>query len=506
MVYPGPMPAYLYGRASVDPSKKGRSVSSQLTEGRALCAEHDWPIAGEFQDIDRSASRYARRARDDFEAMIEGVQSGKCRILVAFEASRYYRDIEVYIRLRNACAENGVLLCYNGTVYDLSKREDRKITAQDALNAEDEADGIRERNLRTMRQNAAKGRPHGRLLYGYARRYDQDTGELIEQYPHPERAPIVAEIFERIAAGETEYSVVQDLRKRGPRLPGIEWQQYHLVDMLRNRSYMGRRIHQGKDIREGTWKPLVDEETFNAVQQIINDPARLTTKDWSVKHLLSGIARCGECPDEPHLRVVKNRGYLSYMCDAKFDTNMREEKLDAYVEEAVITWLGSKAAVAAFRSGDEEKRAAAARLRLEQLTKQLEEARAAAGRFSQDGTPELSIASLGALEGSLAPLIEKARRQAEEVSAPPMLRSLVGQPDMEERWQDLTIEQRRMVLRLVVNIRLHKARSRGVRTIEPGRISLTFVGQPGFRSASRRVPASAPALGDGPGVGPGTGR
>src|SRR5690606_35092785 len=132
------------------------------------------------------------------------------------------------------CMAAGVLLCYNGQVYDLSKREDRKATAQDAIAAEDEAEGIRDRNLRTTRATAKKGTPHGRILYGYARRYDPDTGDLIEQYEHPDRGPIVREIFERIAAGETEYSIVQDLRGRGERLPGVEWQLYHLPTMLRN--------------------------------------------------------------------------------------------------------------------------------------------------------------------------------------------------------------------------------------------------------------------------------
>lgn len=492
LVHHGPFDAYLYGRASRDPSKKGHSVDDQMEENRALCADNGWPIVGEFPDIDRSASRHAKRTREKFEAMIEGIEAGHCRILVTWEASRFHRDLDVYVRLRRVCIEAGVLWCYNGTVYDLSKRADRKATAQDALQAEDEAEGIRDRNLRTVRLSAAKGKPHGRILWGYARRYDPDTGDMIEQYKHPERAPVVVEIFDRIAAGETEFAIVRDLRTRGLRLPGIEWEQHHLFGMLRNRSYIGRRIHQGKDVGKGTWPPLVELEVFNAVQRIISNPNRVTTKERAIKHLLSGIARCGECPNDPHLRVAKNRTYLSYGC-GNFDTNMREDKLDAYVEEAVITWLGSKAAVAAFRSTDQEKRAAAARDELQQLEDQLDDARKAATTF-KDGKPQLSIASLAAIEGQLEPLIDAARLTTEETSAPPLLRGLVGQADIDRRWEDLVIEQRRMVLRLVVNIRLYRASARGKRTIEPGRIGLTFVGQPGFKSAWRRGPAAAPAV------------
>lgn len=494
LVHPGPFPALLYGRASRDPRKRGRSVGDQLDSGRDLCDSYGWPVVEEFKDIDRSASRHARRTRDDFEALIAAIEAKKGRIVVAFEASRYYRDIEAYIRLRNACLNANVLLCYNGQVYDLSKREDRKATAQDAIAAEDEAEGIRDRVLRSTRAQAKKGLPHGRLLYGYARRYDPDTGDLIEQYPHPEQGPIVLEIFERVAAGETEYSILQDLKARGERTPGVEWSYYHLPNMLRNIGYKGRRLHRGDDFGEATWPALVPEELFDAVQEIIGDESRNTVRDYSVKHLLSGIARCGECEDHPHLRVLKSRGYLTYNCSKRFDTHMREEKLDAYVEEAVITWLGSPNAVATFRSDEQEKAAQRARIRQRALEHQLAEAREKAGSFAEDGfTPLLSVESLAALEGRLLPQIELAKREAKVTNAPPLVRRLVGNPEASEIWEDLAIEQRRTVLRAVVNIHLNKARTKGVRYIEPGRVTLTFAGEAGFRDQPRYAPAGVPA-------------
>lgn len=485
LIYTGPFDAYLYGRNSRDPKKKGRSVGDQLSEGRALCTEHDWPIRREFSDVGRSASRYAKRDREDFEEMIAGIESGDCRILVAWEASRYYRDLEVYIRLRNACMANGVLLCYNGTVYDLSKRADRKATAQDALQAEDEAEGIRDRNLRTVRLNAKAGAPHGRLLWGYARRYDVDTGDLVEQYVHPDRGPIVRDVFERVAAGQTEYSILKVLRSKGERLPGKRWEYHNIQSMLRNIGYNGRRLHQGRDAGKATWPAIVDDDLFAAVQQIVTAPERRTQDSTAVVHLLSGIARCGLCPGNPppHLKVLNNRGgILSYQCSEKYDVVIAKAKTDAYVEEAVIEYLESKAALAAFTSTEDQKRASAARARMKQLQGQLDEGRALAGHLDANGMPKLSVASLASLEASLMPQIEKAKEESERLNVPPVLRGLVGRPNVDAIWQDMTIEQRRTVLRAVVNIRLMKARAGGVRKIEPGRIVLTFYGEPGFVS------------------------
>src|SRR5688500_20304872 len=103
LVYPDTVfHALLYGRASRDPRKKGRSVGDQLDTGQDLCDAHGWPVAETFRDIDRSASRHERRARDDFEAIIAAIDAKKGRIVVAFETSRTYRTVEIYIRLRTA--------------------------------------------------------------------------------------------------------------------------------------------------------------------------------------------------------------------------------------------------------------------------------------------------------------------------------------------------------------------------------------------------------------------
>jgi hypothetical protein len=278
----------------------------------------------------------------------------------------------------------------------------------------------------------------------------------------------------------------------------VEWDYYHLPNMLRNVGYKGRRLHQGEDFGEATWPALVPEELFDQVQEIIGDESRNTVRDYAVKHLLSGIARCGECPDHPHLRVGKSRGHLVYDCSARFDTQMNKDKLDAYVEEHVAVWLASKASAAAFQSDDQEKRAERARTRKQALERQLTEAREKATTFKDDGmTPLLSIESLATMEERLLPQIAAAAEEAKQTTAPPLVRRLVGRPDAGERWDELSIEQKRTVLRKVVNIRLNKARTRGVRTIEPGRITMVYRGTPGFRDQPRyargSVPAPAPA-------------
>lgn len=484
-----PFDAFLYGRNSHDPKRKTRSVGDQLHEGRALCDQYGWPVKREFKDPGISASRHARRKREDFEEMLEGIAASECRIVVAWEASRYYRDLEVYVRLRRACFEAGVLLCYNGQLYDLSKREDRKATAMDAVSAEDESDGIRDRNLRTTRRVAKEGGPHGPAPLGYRHVYDADTGELLERVADPKKAKLVADMFQWAEEGKPLAAIARELNGRGltTRL-GKTWNARTVHIMLRNRSYIGQRVHLGS-VRDGTWDGIVDEETFANVQAILDARAKGKGHDTSVKHLLSGIPYCSVHEPVTLRWEPTTRGRNIYRCYDK-DLSIPADALEAYVEEGVLEWLSSDKAAAAFRRKPKDDKARKARVRLKTLQDQLDEARAKAKTLRPDGQGMvLSIDSLGDMEAGLVPQIEKARAEAEELHVPQLLRNLLSKPrpDVERAWNErLTLHQQRTILRMIVTIRLFKARAPGVKSIEPGRVTLTFFGEPGFKPKAAR--------------------
>ncbi|MEH0564691.1 recombinase family protein [Streptomyces scabiei] len=479
-----PYDAFLYGRNSHDPKRKTRSVNDQLGEGRSLCAEHNWPVKREFKDGGISASRHARVRRDDFEAMLDGIANGECRIVVAWEASRYYRDLEVYVRLRKACLEAGVLLCYNGQLYDLSKREDRKATAQDAIQAEDESEAIRDRNLRTTRRVADEGRPHGPAPLGYRHLYDPDSGELTARVPEPQTAELVREMFEQAEEGTPLSSIARQFNARGltTRL-GHPWTARTVHMMLSNRAYVGQRVHLGV-VRDGTWDGIVDEERFANVQAILGARRKGPGHSTAVKHLLSGIPYCAVHEPVTLKHEPTTRGREVYRC-YEGDLSIRADTFEGFVEESALTWLASDEAVAAFQSNPKDETARRARVLLKALEEQLEEARTKARTIRPDGRGMvLSIDSLGALEAGLLPQIHQARAQAKETHVPQMLRALLGQPrpDVDRAWNErMTLHQRRTVLRMIVTIRLFKARAPGVRTIEPGRVTLSYFGEPGFR-------------------------
>lgn len=530
--------AWLYGRNSDDATKSGDSVEDQLTTGRALCERQTWPILREFKDADASASRHATKARGDFEDLIATIVSspapdGVRRIVVAYNAARYYRDLEAYVRLRKACLNANVLLCYNGQVYDLSRRDDRKATAMHAVDAEDEAEGLRDQNLRTATLQADAGKPHGKLHYGYLREYAVVGGRkrCVRQYEDPVRGTFVFQALQRVDSGHSVNSVVRWLRSmpKAARADGKPWNGITARRMMLNRVYLGERVHHGEWVK-GTWDPIKGLETpegramFNRVTAKLTDPHRRTQRGTEVAHLVSHIGLCGECGDDyilsawPH----KRGGYNVLGCKDTRNVAIKEDLADAFVEEGVIEWFTRKdVARAALIPDDTEVAAKAqeAQRLINGYEEQLRDARKLAATFDPaTGRPKLSAATLADMEQSITPLVEAERTKLKApTGVSPLLMRMLTAEDPDVVWNGrpetesdpgapgLSLEQKREVIRSVVTVRLHKARHWGVRTLEPGRITLSFVGEPGFRARPRRARGNGPVLAGAPGAGEGTG-
>ena len=487
-----PLRAALYGRASSDPKKRGRSIKDQFEDCQYECDSRGWSVFDRYEDRDRSASIRATKVREDFERMVAAIEAGLIDVIVYAERSRTNRDLEVYAKLRKLCMRTGVLWCYGGRVYDLSKTSDRRDTARDALQSEEEADAIAERSLRTARLNAGRGAPHGKIPFGYTRRYDPDDGHLIGQEAHTKHADVVRDLFSRAAAQESFASLTEILRQYVP-----DASRAGLRYMLGNKTYLGIRTYNGQEMVKCQWPALIDESAFWAVQDVLHDPSRRTARDTRVEHLLSGVALCSVCAEtglvavDAGLRVKKIGGAQRYVCRQSRHVGARVDSLDAFVEVALFKWLSSDAAVAAFRTQADDTEAVRLRSRLRSMNEQLDQARRMTGEFDDDGRPALSIESLAMTERQLLPKLADTEDRLRFLTAAqdPLVDQLVGRSSAEVStvWNDeLVVAQRRHVLRRVLAVQLRPARSKGVHHLTWDRVALSFAGEPGFTARPQR--------------------
>lgn len=458
------MRALIYSRVSHDPTGRGKSVEQQTAESQAWARRESWDVV-RLVDETGSASRYARGARERWDEVLAAIERSEVDVLVTWEASRATRDLAVYAMLRDACARHHVLWAYSGTVYDLTKREDRFRTGMDALLAEDEAARTSERVQRATRARALAGQPHGRIPYGYRRQHDPNTG-AVSQHPDPETAPIVRRMHAELAAGGTLYGIAKGLTRDGvptPRPTRNGWLPATILRILTNPAHAGQRVHQGQVVGPAAWEAIVDDNTWHATQAALADPTRPKRPDTTVRHLLSGIAACGVC-DGP-LYLVRPRGYATYTCRDGGCTARSQRLLDPYVTDRVVEILQRRAAD--ITTVDTTPDVTAAADDLNGLRARL------AGFTTAAADGQVTPGSLAAIEARLLPQIRAAEQRLRVLRTPSRLAGIdLSTPA--QSWPAWSIATRRTVVRETVDIRLlpvvHPGR-RGV--IQDGTVLVT---------------------------------
>lgn len=451
------MRAVIYTRVSKDKRNRA-SVEQQEDEARLAAAALGWTISRVFVDNDVSASRHSRKAREDHAALVEFIRAGGVDVLILWESSRGDRTLTTWSGLLDLCRDLGVKIHVvdHRRTYDLTVPRDWKTLADEGVNNAYSSEETRERILRDVRAQATKGRPHGRLLYGYRRVYD-DAGHYVEQVEHPEQAAVVREAARRFRAGETLYAIAQDFQARGiptPR-PGMGWRPEQIPRLVNNPGYIAQRVHQGKVIGPADWPAILDESTYADCVARLNDPGRRTVRDNRAKHLLTGVSFCAHCDSRMFVqKAPRTQQGTVLTCRGGFCAAAKEGPVTEFVTAMVIARLSKPdflelyAAPMQNSAGSAQGEAAELRARLN-------------GFYESAATGGISPEGLAAIEARLLPQIEEAQRRALVVPVPAVLRDAAG-PHAAQAWERLDLDQRRLVVRLLVEVRISRA-GRGTR-------------------------------------------
>lgn len=480
-----------YLRVSRDASGRECSPNEQHADHQRDAQHHGFTLHPEsYRDIG-SASRYAKKARDDFDRMIADLKNGGFGAdgLALWEGSRGSRRVSEWALLVDLLSETRkvVWIHTHGRMYTPTNPRDRRTLLEDAVDSEYESGKTSDRLTRSHASRAAEGRAVGRVSYGYRRTHDPDTGRPLGRVPDPVEAEVVRELFTRFAAGQALTAIARDFATRGlVNGRGKPFTTMHLRDMLRNRVYIGERVHiPGKETRwwrvppdqvsitPGMWEPLVDRSVFFTVQAILTDPARVTMNPGGARHLLSMIARCDPCSGP--LRAGERRGEWVYLCN-RGHVMVPQGELDEIGEQRILGYLSAprvyetlqrEGETAGEELGAVDARLAEVRAELADLS-----ARVAAG--------ELTVAFAARTEPGIQARIADLEEQRTRLATPSKLRGVLAPgADVAARWADLDIAARREVVRIVLSVehagelRVTRSPSRGHRV--PTRERVVFL-------------------------------
>ncbi|MGW9026293.1 recombinase family protein [Streptomyces sp. NPDC055722] len=468
-----------YLRVSKGKGKTARSITDQHTDNLATEQEHGpWVWSEAYKDTG-SASKYAKKTRDDFERLLSDLRTGAFGqpgdILVLWEISRLARETGRGVSLIEACEARGYSIHVtsegeNGRTYDPRNYADRHSLVTGIADAEKEARRLSARTLRGLNSAAREGRPQGQVPFGYRCEYEVVDGRPrpVAQHPDPVEGPLVWELFERVAGTgdklpEPIYAISKDWGERGvTRKDGQPFTPQNLRSMLLRPAFAGLRKHNGVLVPEQWegWTPIVSRELFERVQEILADPSRRTYTGAHIQHVLSMTLRCDVCGGPMavmHRRKHGGKAALGYQCHPNGHVWVPKEETDRIIIGdpetgelgVILAYLSAPHRLAALSRSpetspaEEDVRAELRRLRGE--LKELEEApqpKTARARLQRTADMEELETDIAALEAKL-----------NKLTAPnPLADVLPADPgaDLVQWWKAADVQRQRAVAALLL--------------------------------------------------------
>ncbi len=331
------MRAALYARYSTENQAKD-SIADQLRECAEKANREGFQVVAKFTD---EAISGGTADRPGYQAMLEAAKRHDFDIIVAEDMKRLWREQAEQWRAIKEWIDNGIGFC---TVSGIDSRQPNFEIVASVIGAAAEMDRKETafRTRRGLKGKALAGAPTGGRCFGYT-----SKNELVET-----EAPIVTEIFERFASGESMRAIAKDLNARGIASPGASWKREKrtadglwyvsaIHALLHNERYLGRLIYgQSQWIRSARnskkrrqvavpreqWVitnredlRLVSDETWQRVRAR-DTPAAYGSHQARPKYPLSGLLLCAECGKPMTLCGGTNaRGYGSqrYVCPTR---------------------------------------------------------------------------------------------------------------------------------------------------------------------------------------------
>jgi DNA invertase Pin-like site-specific DNA recombinase len=452
-----------YLRVSHDRSGQEKSNDEQHDDNLAAAAAFGVESFGMPYRDTGSASRHTTKRRSRFADLLTDLESGDfgADVLVLWESSRGSRKVSEWCQLIELCESAGVMIgvTTHKRLYDPTNERDRRTLQEDAVDSEYESGKTAVRVRRAAAANAAAGMPHGRIPYGYRRVYDPVTRKLDRQEPHPDEAPVVVELFDRVAAGHSLTAIRKDFAARGiTSHKGVPFSITTLRSLLMAPRYAGRRVHSpnGSPNRtagayngnpeltfDAKWPSLVSDATFFAVRARLMDPARVTTRPGAARHLLSMIARCNDCGGPLGARY--RTGIRRYQCRDAGCVQVYADPLDDFAEDKVLRLLTAPDVLERLMpQAVDDAALAAARDEVARVKAEHTDliAHVAGGKIS-------ATLAAGSEPGILARLA-LAESKVQELVTPAGLRQLIDPgPMVVEHWKALPMEAKREVVKLL---------------------------------------------------------
>lgn len=308
--------AAIYVRVSTERQKEeGASLDVQRDACLRYCEAHGLLVVAEFMDVQSGLDA----DRPQYQQAVELARAKGIDKLVTWRLDRLGRDSAEYIPLLKGLKRLGI-----DVVSVTQPTESMFMQQVIGVMAEEESRQISIRTTASKQRRFSEGKWGGAAPFGYSNQKHQEGGSIL--VPNAEAA-LVAEMFQRYASGKYSLAGLRDYLNAA----GYAKSRYAILYVLKNPVYMGLVQHgrwarsqfqpkPGITRTQGQHQALVDEGTFEKVQERLALNAHRNRGGVHPRYLFSGLIYCGACGRKFVGRTKKGHGdkrWVQYECSRR---------------------------------------------------------------------------------------------------------------------------------------------------------------------------------------------
>ncbi len=329
-----------YIRVSTAEQVEGFSLDNQKEDIRKHCDYKEWELVDTFADEGLSGGSLDERK--GLSKALRLMKDEDIEYLVVWKVSRLARNVNDIVLVSSLLKDMESYLSVVKEPIDTSNDLGQHFLTLAGIFAQIERDNIIVQVKGGMKERASQGFWNGGAPpLGY---------DLVEKQLviNEDERKIVELIFEEYLKGQGYLAIVDTLKnkgyktkrhisKKGKIKEGKDFSGNTVKEILRNPTYKGivrwgyrkdwgKKDKQGKRKRKyeenpieviGKHEPIIKEDDFDRVQDMIENNPRRHLRRFQGFHLLSGLLRCPVCDYGMSYQPVKSRGklYEYYTCN-----------------------------------------------------------------------------------------------------------------------------------------------------------------------------------------------
>ncbi len=332
----------VYARVSTDEqAERDLSIPFQLERCRYHAQGNGWEVVKEFVDAGESART---DKRPEFQKMITAARNKEFDVILVHKFDRFARNDYDFITYENELEDLGIIVESVSEPGDastpagyISRRMMQVISTWYSKNLAIEV-------KKGLLKKVETGGWPKMAPFGYTNKHDKNSAWIEVD---PKNGPFITEAFGEMGSGKwtletwAEQAYSRGYRSRlGNRISRSKWS-----DIFHHRFYLGETWMKYGDIpTKGTHSPLVDEDTFTQVQQVLRQHDKNKQRTQRHKYLLRGILHSVDA-DSSCWAETNNKKRISYYRSRKkvngsqlfYNTKGIEEQLPAIFKSLTIT-------------------------------------------------------------------------------------------------------------------------------------------------------------------------